>query len=218
MYQVGNRYFWSGCISPSVQYCDLPWCRIRTCLQTSLDQFTGIYTSAIDSTESSHILSRRITNLMGSITKSVWSMTLCGLFERHKPVFTLLLAQKVAVVNGKVCTVPLERFSCNLLAISLMPYSPVTFVTSALCGWVQINPEELDFFMREHTEVDASAAAKPKVSLNASTSSLVCKNNCKLGKAADSSLSRRSGSLKAFGKVWWVYRMFGTSKVCLNLL
>lgn len=76
-----------------------------TCLQTSLDQFTGIYTNAIDSTEASHILSRRITNLMASITKCVWSMTLCGLFERHKPVFTLLLAQKVASVNGKVCTV-----------------------------------------------------------------------------------------------------------------
>ena len=71
-------------------------------LQTSLEQFTEIYTTAIDSSDQSHITARRIANLVTSITTSAWSMTMCGLFERHKPVFTLLLAQRVASENGKV--------------------------------------------------------------------------------------------------------------------
>jgi hypothetical protein len=103
-------------------------------LQTSLEQFTGIYVNAIDASDASHILSRRIMNLTLCITKSVWTSTLCGLFEKDKPVFTLLLAQKVASTNGKVnhgcvytCT------SLPFISHALMHHNTLQVVNSVDC-------------------------------------------------------------------------------------
>lgn len=45
---------------------------------------------------------RRIANLVATVTKTIWLQVTCGLFERHKLIFTLMLAYSVALHTGKV--------------------------------------------------------------------------------------------------------------------
>lgn len=45
---------------------------------------------------------RRIANLISTVTRSTWLHVTCGLFERHKLIFSLMLAYSVAARTGKV--------------------------------------------------------------------------------------------------------------------
>ncbi len=42
-----------------------------------------------------HIIEKRINNILEYLTKIVWRYTLRGLYEKHKFLFTLLLALKI---------------------------------------------------------------------------------------------------------------------------
>ena len=48
------------------------------------------------------MIEKRIANIEDNLTKSVWRYTSRGLYERHKFLFTLLLALKIDLDAGKI--------------------------------------------------------------------------------------------------------------------
>ena len=63
--------------------------------QTALRQFLVLYEDAILKSKPTHIIEKRIANIENYLTKSVWKYTSRGLYEKHKFLFTLLLALKI---------------------------------------------------------------------------------------------------------------------------
>ena len=65
------------------------------CLQTSLSQFNQLYELAIERSEKAALPSKRISNIIEYMTYEIYLYIQRGLFERHKIIFALMLANKV---------------------------------------------------------------------------------------------------------------------------
>ena len=70
--------------------------------QTSLAQFNGLYVKSIDGAERSGIASKRINNIIDTLTYDIYLYITRGLYEKHKLVFALMLANKILLTAGKV--------------------------------------------------------------------------------------------------------------------
>ena len=67
------------------------------CLQTSLAQFNELYELSIDQSERAVLPAKRIHNILEHMTYEIYLYIQRGLFERHKLVFALMLANKILV-------------------------------------------------------------------------------------------------------------------------
>ena len=76
--------------------------KVNVMYQTSLRQFLVLFDGAITRSKPTHIIDKRISNILDYLTKSVWRYTLRGLYERHKFLFTLLLALKIDLNSNKL--------------------------------------------------------------------------------------------------------------------
>ena len=76
--------------------------RVNVMYQTALRQFLVLFDSAVAKSKPTHIIDKRISNILDYLTKTVWKYTNRGLYEQHKFLFTLLLALKVDLNNGSI--------------------------------------------------------------------------------------------------------------------
>lgn len=78
--------------------------------QTSLKQFTELYITSIEDSNKAAIPSKRIANVIDHLTYSVFSYFRRGIFERHKLVFALMLASRIAIATDMVrCALILDK-------------------------------------------------------------------------------------------------------------
>jgi dynein heavy chain, axonemal len=63
--------------------------------QTSLAQFSQLYEQSIDRSERASMPSKRIQNIIEFMTYEIYLYVQRGLFERHKLLFALMLANKI---------------------------------------------------------------------------------------------------------------------------
>jgi dynein heavy chain, axonemal len=78
--------------------------------QTSLTQFAELYDLAIDRSDKATMPSKRINNIIEYMTYSIYLYIARGLFERHKLIFALMLANKILVSAGKVLSADVDIF------------------------------------------------------------------------------------------------------------
>ena len=76
--------------------------KVNVMYQTALRQFLVLYEDAILKAKPTHIIEKRIANIKDFLTKSVWKYTSRGLYERHKFLFTILLALKIDLSTEKI--------------------------------------------------------------------------------------------------------------------
>ena len=87
----------------------LPWTA-----QTSLAQFNALYIKSIDEAERSALPSKRIANIIDTLTYKIYLYITRGLYEKHKLVFALMLANKILLAAGKVRRPPLLYLSPSI--------------------------------------------------------------------------------------------------------
>ena len=76
--------------------------KVNPMYQTALRQFLVLFDNSVAKSKPTHIIEKRIINILDYLTKTVWKYTNRGLYENHKFLFTLLLALKVDLNNGKI--------------------------------------------------------------------------------------------------------------------
>lgn len=68
---------------------------VNVMYQNSLKQFLMIFDNSINKSIKSSVTEERIQNILQYLTYEVWNFTMRSLYERHKPLFTLMLAMKI---------------------------------------------------------------------------------------------------------------------------
>ncbi|XP_039763737.1 dynein heavy chain 5, axonemal [Pararge aegeria] len=70
--------------------------------QNSLKQFLTIFDNSITKSTKSNVTEERINIILKYLTHEVWAFTLRSLYERHKSLFTLMLAMKIDCQRGLI--------------------------------------------------------------------------------------------------------------------
>ncbi|XP_063235253.1 dynein axonemal heavy chain 5 [Bacillus rossius redtenbacheri] len=102
--------------------------------QNSLKQFLNIFDSSITKSTKSSITEERIDIILRYLTYEVWKFTLRSLYERHKALFTLMLAMKIDVHKGIISHEEFSAFikggaSLDLNAVQPKPFRWILDIT-----------------------------------------------------------------------------------------
>ena len=75
---------------------------VNVMYQTSLKQFLVLFDISVTKSKPTHVIEKRLAIILDFLTKLVWKYTNRGLYEKHKFLFTLLVALKIDMNSGHV--------------------------------------------------------------------------------------------------------------------
>ncbi|KAK1128259.1 Dynein heavy chain 5, axonemal [Melipona bicolor] len=107
---------------------------VNVMYQNSLRQFLTIFDNSITKSVKSPITNERINIILRHLTYEVWAFTLRSLYERHKSLFTLMLAMKIDCHRGVISHVEFNAFikggaSLDLNAVTPKPFKWILDIT-----------------------------------------------------------------------------------------
>ncbi|XP_011504753.1 PREDICTED: dynein heavy chain 5, axonemal [Ceratosolen solmsi marchali] len=107
---------------------------VNVMYQNSLKQFLTIFDNSITKSEKSITTNERINIILRHLTYEVWSFTLRSLYERHKLLFTLMLAMKIDCQRGLISHNEFMAFikggaSLDLNAVTPKPFRWILDIT-----------------------------------------------------------------------------------------
>ncbi|KAL5106320.1 hypothetical protein TcWFU_007241 [Taenia crassiceps] len=134
--------------------------KVNPIYQFSLKAFGCVFDAAMSKAEASDDVKSRVTNIINSVTYSVYAYTSRGLFEKDKLLFTAQVAFQVCQARGEVNAQELDY----LLRFPVTPNvtSPVDFITNI--GWGAIKAlTTLEAFSNLDSDIEGSAKRWKKV-------------------------------------------------------
>ncbi|KAG8237935.1 hypothetical protein J437_LFUL017485 [Ladona fulva] len=130
---------------------------VNVMYQNSLKQFLTIFDNSIIKSVKSTNTKERIENILRYLTYEVWVFTLRSLYERHKPLFTLMLAMKIDCHAGIISHDEFMVFikggaSLDLNAVAPKPFRWILDIT--WLNLVEIN--KLDVFSELLSKIESN--------------------------------------------------------------
>lgn len=119
---------------------------VNVMYQNSLKQFLIIFDNSITKSEKSTDTNERIDIILKYLTHEVWKFTQRSLYERHKALFTLMMAMKIDVYKGVITHEEFLSFikggaSLDLNAVQPKPFKWILDIT--WLNLVEINKLEV---------------------------------------------------------------------------
>lgn len=107
---------------------------VNVMYQNSLKQFLVIFDNSITKSTKSNSTEERINNILKYLTYEIWAFTSRSLYERHKQLYTLLLAIKIDYNKGIVTHEEFMAFvkggaSLDLNAVTPKPFKWILDIT-----------------------------------------------------------------------------------------
>lgn len=107
---------------------------VNVMYQNSLRQFLTIFDNSITKSTKSPITTERINIILRHLTYEVWAFTLRSLYERHKSLFTLMLAMKIDCHRDAISHAEFNAFikggaSLDLNAVTPKPFKWILDIT-----------------------------------------------------------------------------------------
>lgn len=133
---------------------------VNSMYQYSLSSYLDVFSYSLRKSIADAILSRRLINIISTLTKNVYDYGCTGIFEKHKLLYSLQMTTKLELSEGKLKQSELDFFLKGSVALvkSTRP-CPVTWITEK--GWADIQKLETDFVehfdgLTDHIEANIS--------------------------------------------------------------
>lgn len=128
---------------------------VNVMYQNSLKQFLNIFDNSILKSEKSTITNERINIILRHLTHEVWSFTLRSLYERHKSLFTLMLAMKIDCQKGLISHVEFMAFIKGGASLDLNAVTPKPFRWILDITWLNlVEISKLEVFSEVLTKIE----------------------------------------------------------------
>lgn len=113
--------------------------------QNSLQQFLERFDLSLKNADESLLIDRRINNIIKYLTYAIFKYKCRGLYEKHKSLFTILMALKIDLEKGQITRNQFEYFikggaSVNLNSIRAKPFEWITDICWMNLGLLQTIP------------------------------------------------------------------------------
>merc|ERR1719500_2703519 len=112
--------------------------KVNVMYQTALRQFLVLFDISVTKSKPTHVVEKRIGNILDFMTKTVWKYTNRGLYEKHKFLFTLLLALKIDMNLGNVSFAEFSLFLKGGASLDLNSVKPKPFKWMLDVVWLNL--------------------------------------------------------------------------------
>lgn len=112
--------------------------KVNVMYQTSLKQFLTLFDISVTKSKQTHVIEKRISNILDYLTKCVWKYTNRGLYEKHKFLFTLLLALKIDMNSEHISFTEFSLLLKGGAALDLNAVKPKPFTWILDVVWLNI--------------------------------------------------------------------------------
>ncbi|XP_033349446.1 dynein heavy chain 5, axonemal isoform X1 [Bombus vosnesenskii] len=130
---------------------------VNVMYQNSLRQFLTIFDNSITKSVKSPITGERINIILRHLTYEVWAFTLRSLYERHKSLFTLMLAMKIDCHRGVISHTEFNAFIKGGASLDLNAVTPKPFRWILDITWLNlVEISKLDTFSDILTKIEFS--------------------------------------------------------------
>ncbi|KAL7304210.1 hypothetical protein TKK_0003404 [Trichogramma kaykai] len=130
---------------------------VNVMYQNSLKQFLTIFDNSITKSEKSSSTGERINIILSHLTYEVWSFTLRSLYERHKSLFTLMLAMKIDCHRGLISHTEFMAFIKGGASLDLNAVQPKPFRWILDITWLNlVEISKLEVFSEILTKIEFS--------------------------------------------------------------
>ncbi|XP_047354238.1 dynein axonemal heavy chain 5 isoform X2 [Vespa velutina] len=128
---------------------------VNVMYQNSLKQFLTIFDNSITRSVKSSITEERINTILRHLTYEVWAFTLRSLYERHKSLFTLMLAMKIDCHYGTITHTEFNAFIKGGASLDLNAVTPKPFKWILDITWLNlVEISKLDSFSEILTKIE----------------------------------------------------------------
>ncbi|CAN0142261.1 unnamed protein product, partial [Pylaiella littoralis] len=121
---------------------------VNVMYQTSLDQFQTLFTRAMDVADKASLASKRVWNIIETMTFNVYRYISRGLYEQDKLSFKLILALKILLTAGRLDQSDVTLFIKGGAALDLNAIRPKPYLWMADPAWlnaIQLSKDNLLF-------------------------------------------------------------------------
>ena len=111
---------------------------INVMYQVSLQQFLGLFDYSIASSEKAPIAAKRIVNIIEYVNFHVTCYMQRGLFERHKTIWTLMLAMRIETMAGRLSASQQKMLLTGGGALDINTEKPKPFAWLPDNAWLNV--------------------------------------------------------------------------------
>lgn len=128
---------------------------VNVMYQNSLKQFLTIFDNSITKSTKSAITNERIDIILKHLTLEVWGFTLRSLYERHKALFTLMLAMKIDCQREAISHAEFMAFIKGGASLDLNAVAPKPFKWILDITWLNlVEISKLEVFSEVLTKIE----------------------------------------------------------------
>lgn len=134
---------------------------VNSMYQYSLSSYLNVFAYSLRKSVPDTILSRRLNNITGTLTKNVYDYGCTGLFEKHKLLFSLQMTTQLQLAAGELTQPELDFFLKGSVSLERSARAcPVPWITEQ--GWLDVGKLATDFGERFEGLCEHLAANVPE--------------------------------------------------------